>query len=552
MADYLPKAEQLDTMNQRLAELNEHLQKREDFTAAMAKLDSATKKAESLKDGFSPTVSVTETDEGTTITFTDKDGEKVANIKNGKQGDKGDKGDTGATGPEIRIVNYSPIGTTPKDLIADGLDWDFGEDTQVPTVGETVIILWQTLVMDSDESHTYLVHSEIDSIGDDMWGHLSFSWSSICDITGEDGSDGLPALVCNSAYSSPTYTTLKIGEICQLHGGDFSRNAAVGDVFHLVWKDTGADRTYIVTAQVISIQEGYVNGKVLSFADITGKDGADGFSPTATVTQTSTGADISVTDKNGTTNAHIENGSDANVTAENIKNALGYTPLETAPVTSVNGKVGAVEIAASDVGAISSADGSVQNAHLADASVTTDKLAEAERMTSANIVGALGYEPEEKSGEWELIEEITLTEDTAAIERTAEPDGTAYNFQRMAVTFRTPFKSSGYVNVRFSDDDLLGVYLRVNTSSASDRCAYSKAEAKQDAGYWHVYSWEYLNGYSSTNASYITYVLENAESYYAYSWPLSQYPQISYLHIWGNASWTMPAGTIIKIYGIRA
>ena len=155
----------------------------------------------------------------------------------------------------------------------------------------------------------------------------------------------------------------------------------------------------------------------------------DGFSPTATVTQTSTGADISVTDKNGTTNAHIENGSDANVTAENIKNALGYTPLETAPVTSVNGKTGAVELAASDVGAISDTDGSVQNAHLADSAVTTDKLAEAERMTSANIVGALGYEPEKVSGEWELIEGITLTEDTAEIVRTAEPDGTAYNFK---------------------------------------------------------------------------------------------------------------------------
>ena len=158
----------------------------------------------------------------------------------------------------------------------------------------------------------------------------------------------------------------------------------------------------------------------------------DGFSPTATVTQTSTGADVSITDKNGTTNAHIENGSDANVTAENIKNALGYTPLETAPVTSVNGKTGAVEIAASDVGAISSADGSVQNAHLADSSVTTDKLAEAERMTSANIVGALGYEPVKPEGNYELIETFTV-ESKMAIVRNTEPDGTAYKFKALRV-----------------------------------------------------------------------------------------------------------------------
>ena len=39
-----------------------------------------------------------------------------------------------------------------------------------------------------------------------------------------------------------------------------------------------------------------------------GKDGADGFSPTVTVTETSTGAIITATDKNGTTTATIKNG----------------------------------------------------------------------------------------------------------------------------------------------------------------------------------------------------------------------------------------------------
>lgn len=40
-----------------------------------------------------------------------------------------------------------------------------------------------------------------------------------------------------------------------------------------------------------------------------GKDGADGFSPTVTVTETSTGATITATDKNGTTTAKIQNSS---------------------------------------------------------------------------------------------------------------------------------------------------------------------------------------------------------------------------------------------------
>ena len=55
-----------------------------------------------------------------------------------------------------------------------------------------------------------------------------------------------------------------------------------------------------------------------------GANGQDGFSPVATVTQTSTGATINITDAQGTTTANITNGTDANV------------PIAT---TSVAGKV---------------------------------------------------------------------------------------------------------------------------------------------------------------------------------------------------------------------
>lgn len=42
-----------------------------------------------------------------------------------------------------------------------------------------------------------------------------------------------------------------------------------------------------------------------------GKDGADGYSPIATVAETDTGAVITITDKDGTTSATIQNGKDA-------------------------------------------------------------------------------------------------------------------------------------------------------------------------------------------------------------------------------------------------
>lgn len=51
------------------------------------------------------------------------------------------------------------------------------------------------------------------------------------------------------------------------------------------------------------------------------------------------------------------------------------TALQTAPVTSVNGKTGAVSLGAADVGAISSAAGSVGTNNMADGVVTKSKLA---------------------------------------------------------------------------------------------------------------------------------------------------------------------------------
>lgn len=42
--------------------------------------------------------------------------------------------------------------------------------------------------------------------------------------------------------------------------------------------------------------------------ELKGKDGTDGFSPSASVTQTETGATVTITDKTGTTTAEIKNG----------------------------------------------------------------------------------------------------------------------------------------------------------------------------------------------------------------------------------------------------
>ena len=64
-------------------------------------------------------------------------------------------------------------------------------------------------------------------------------------------------------------------------------------------------------------------GAVNKPQDNTGGNGQDGFSPIATVTQTSTGATISIQDKNGTTTATITNGKDG---ANGKDGQDGYTP----------------------------------------------------------------------------------------------------------------------------------------------------------------------------------------------------------------------------------
>lgn len=98
--------------------------------------------------------------------------------------------------------------------------------------------------------------------------------------------------------------------------------------------------------------------------NIKGPKGADGVSPTAKVEQTSTGATITITDATGTTTADIRNGVDGD------GNNIDLTPYATktevaetyatktyvdaavdavdAPVTSVNGMVGAVTITETD------------------------------------------------------------------------------------------------------------------------------------------------------------------------------------------------------------
>lgn len=70
-------------------------------------------------------------------------------------------------------------------------------------------------------------------------------------------------------------------------------------------KNVLKDAKEYTDAQVPNIVETYIEEHK---EELKGKDGTDGFSPSASVTQTETGATVTITDKTGTTTAEIKNG----------------------------------------------------------------------------------------------------------------------------------------------------------------------------------------------------------------------------------------------------
>lgn len=145
---------------------------------------------------------------------------------------------------------------------------------------------------------------------------------------GQDGTDGLPALTYGKAKE--TTVTPTVGGVTNfIETGDlppslFNRTPVVGDRFILVALRTTTGQTFILECEITLVTT-YVASKNISVVETTGAAGAQGnpgFSPIATVTQTGTGATISIQDATGTTTATITNGQDG------APGADGHTPIK--------------------------------------------------------------------------------------------------------------------------------------------------------------------------------------------------------------------------------
>lgn len=143
-------------------------------------------------------------------------------------------------------------------------------------------------------------------------------------------------------------------------------------------------------------------------------------------------------------------------------------------------------------------------------------------------------------GGYELIEEITLAESVDNILRYNEPDGTAYNLVNAFVSVFVPIQDGGYVPgtiwIYFSNaNNFYAGRLYVNKSDNISRNVYLRAEQRTSNGIWLNPSGEFgQENMMSTRMSVYNVNTVNSNIYG--------------IHIIA----TLPAGTIIQIYGVKA
>lgn len=142
---------------------------------------------------------------------------------------------------------------------------------------------------------------------------------------------------------------------------------------------------------------------------------------------------------------------------------------------------------------------------------------------------------------YELIETITLDEDTAGLTRTQEPDGTPYRFERMYMQLYAPTKGGAANNCVFyyGNVECGAFWLGGSTTDKS----YRACEIRQDSGGWRTTWCDWNTNVATVNSRQA-----------ANEWgrfpdkSIKDYPYIDRVVHYG----TLPAGTEIKIWAVRA
>ena len=149
------------------------------------------------------------------------------------------------------------------------------------------------------------------------------------------------------------------------------------------------------------------------------------------------------------------------------------------------------------------------------------------------------------TNKYELIETITLTEATASIERSVEPDGTAYNFKKLFIYMRAALTDqSGYFGVHVWDGETLAAKNLAFGSAVTTTSSDYMMELSVENGILHQTAPE------SANKDYLSTLTRTAAA--TFFGGAKMMDKISKIKIHHFNSLTFAVGTVIKIYGVRA
>lgn len=234
---------------------------------------------------------------------------------------------------------------------------------------------------------------------------------------------------------------------------------------------------------------------------------------------------------------------DVNITADNIKAALGYAPAKVSQSVSW----GIINNADGEI-ALNPASNNIINSRTTRQPITTGNFDYAVKAAMCDGKGAAWTAAEQAAardrmgipGDYELIEEIVLTEESR-VARSKEPDGAPYNFA--TIMMRAEFPAS---------DKTDNIYISYNIGNEYNNItSYFLSPYKAGAvkyGYSKV--WVENSRYRS---GWWTCVENHGQFAQYYENPMQQDKySIADGNIIGFSTDVMVAGTKITIYGVRA
>lgn len=243
----------------------------------------------------------------------------------------------------------------------------------------------------------------------------------------------------------------------------------------------------------------------------------------------------------------------ASVTADNIQAALGYVPVKDV-------QMGGTSVLADGVANVPIASVTNIDSRASKSVITPGNIDYAVKAAMCDGKGAAWTASEQKAarerigmdGKYVLIEETTLTEETAQFERKQEPDGTPYNFEAIKVIVKfVPGQASGAFFCFGKNNGIRivgGASQTLSMPSLSGNANFrSVAIFDAKPAYGGFYNCEIAAG-SQGSAMAIT---RSSGGAYTMTETSKKIQSIAF-YLYNNTDVQVVAGTEIAIYGVRA